>query len=621
VVDAVYRGPRHNSLNQVVHKRFVWSPIEFYIWGNHEGASILNDSHYFCTLVPELFSLAHDMSMSSAEGAALMAAQAASTAEGLRPGRTRSQSANIGNLGVLGAVQEEREDEEEDEEEPGSALQNLFRNPRELVLMWKDADMISGSKAAEHLVTEQRANRLALCAKAILATPEVVVGLVFMTVVTREDASCNVVWQIMEFQEAAQVFRAQRMSVHPETLLFPSHAIFSVSTVEVLISPTLPFLNQVLDTLGTVKATTVASFPIPERIIVPSAPNMNLVTHAMDFQLLHYDMSYKGRLTVPMPRPERETAVAASSAGESTESSRRVKSVPAGTTHWFLCDEIMLVGSRNEEVVYSCMIHGGARTAPGAMLKLGIGLLLRMTPKDARNLLSLRITSSTCFDAVTMDELKSLRCSGEKSDVLHFQLGECARLAYRRVCNCQEILFRLFELRPRVMEVWATFAAQILDIIENGAVRYPGIAGNGVICQYVDAVLLHFFSQLHTPGLTAVGSDAALTLLRLDTRSEVFMRLQLDAEFRQFRGQGAKRVMPEATGARGPTEDPPAKKSRPAGEKKKASAYCFAFFAVDGCTHGQACRFSHKKPVTEADKGVIRAGVLQRNGTLRADAF
>ena len=208
-----------------------------------------------------------------------------------------------------------------------------------------------------------------------------------------------------------------------------------------------------------------------------------------------------------------------------------------------------------------------------------------------------------------------------RSDVSNFQLGDDARLAYRRVCNCQEILFRLFELRPRVMEVWATFAAQILGIIENGAVRYPGIATNGVLCQYVDAVLLYFFSQLHTPGLTAVGSDAALTSLRLDTHSEVFMRLQLDAEFRQLRGQAAKRVMPEATGARSFTEDPPSKKSKPAGDKKKASSYCFAFFAVDGCTHGQACRFSHKKPVGEADKGVIRAGVLQRNGTLRADAF
>jgi hypothetical protein len=89
--------------------------------------------------------------------------------------------------------------------------------------------------------------------------------------------------------------------------------------------------------------------------------------------------------------------------------------------------------------------------------------------------------------------------------------------------------------------------------------------------------LLQFFSQLHTPGLTAVGSDAALTSLRLDTHSEVFMRLQLDAEFRQLRGQGAKRVMPEVTGARSSTEDPPSKKLKLAGEKKKASAYCFAF--------------------------------------------
>jgi hypothetical protein len=58
------------------------------------------------------------------------------------------------------------------------------------------------------------------------------------------------VWQIIEFQEAAQVFRAQRTSVHSETLLFSLHAIFSVSTVEVLITPTLPFLNEVLAVMG-----------------------------------------------------------------------------------------------------------------------------------------------------------------------------------------------------------------------------------------------------------------------------------------------------------------------------------------------------------------------------------
>jgi hypothetical protein len=174
------------------------------------------------------------------------------------------------------------------------------------------------------------------------------------------------------------------------------------------------------------------------------------------------------------------------------------------------------------------------------MLQLGIGLPLRMTPKDARNLLSLRITSSTCFKSVTEMELLSLRYGGDKGDVWRFQLGDCARLAYRRVCNCQEILFRLFRRKPRVMEVWSTFAAQILRVIENGAVRYPGIAANGVMCRFVDAVLQHFFSQLHTLGLTAIGSDAALALLCLDTTSEVFIRFQLDAELRQYRGPGAK---------------------------------------------------------------------------------
>jgi hypothetical protein len=63
--------------------------------------------------------------------------------------------------------------------------------------------------------------------------------------------------------------------------------------------------------------------------------------------------------------------VATSSTGENIESGRRVKSVPTGTTHWFMCDDIMLVGSRSEELVYACMIHGGARSAPGATLQLG----------------------------------------------------------------------------------------------------------------------------------------------------------------------------------------------------------------------------------------------------------
>jgi hypothetical protein len=62
-------------------------------------------------------------------------------------------------------------------------------------------------------------------------------------------------------------------------------------------------------------------------------------------------------------------------------------------------------------------------------------------------------------------------------------------------------------------------------------------------------------------------------------------------------------MIPEKIGASGSNGDPPPKKLKPTqGEKQKAGSYCFAFFAVDGCE-------------------AIRAGILQRNGPLRTDAF
>jgi hypothetical protein len=103
-------------------------------------------------------------------------------------------------------------------------------------------------------------------------------------------------------------------------------------------------------------------------------------------------------------------------------------------------------------------------------------------------------------------------------------------LGYRRVRQCQEILFRLFTLRTYVMEKWSFFAEQILDIIENGSERFPGIARNGVINRYVENVLQAFFAQIHAPGLTAVLADATLASLKLDLTSAVFTRYQLDAE-------------------------------------------------------------------------------------------
>jgi hypothetical protein len=153
------------------------------------------------------------------------------------------------------------------------------------------------------------------------------------------------------------------------------------------------------------------------------------------------------------------------------------------------------------------MVFGGARSAPGSAMQLGIGLPLRMSPKEARNILSLRITSSLSFNTVTDTELLAIRYGSDKADMSRFHLGYSARLSYRCVCNCQELLFRLFDLKPHVMAVWSAFAAQILDTIKHGEARFPGIASNGMINRYVEQVLQTFFAQLHSPGLSASGSD------------------------------------------------------------------------------------------------------------------
>lgn len=54
--------------------------------------------------------------------------------------------------------------------------------------MWTDTGMVSGSVAANNLVTQQRANRMVTCAKAIMAAPEVILGLMFMK---RRVVQCN----------------------------------------------------------------------------------------------------------------------------------------------------------------------------------------------------------------------------------------------------------------------------------------------------------------------------------------------------------------------------------------------------------------------------------------------
>jgi hypothetical protein len=512
--------------------------------------------------------------------------------------------------------------ENEDEVE-GGGLQELFREPvRDGAGAWADAEITAGSRGAVELVTQQRATRLQACARAIMATPHVGPGLVFITVLTHNAIPHTVVWQIDDFTAETQKFMAQRTSNHPANLAIPFRVIFSLATVEVLVSPTLPFLNLILEAMGPTKAAAVARFPLADKIMVPSAPIVNALTHSLEFEVRNYDSHFQTRLVVALPREDGLPAAAA--AGETTDTSRRVvRSVPSGTHHWYLCDECMLVGSRSEELVYNSMIHGGARSAPGSAMQLGIVLPLRISPKEARNILSLRITSSLSFDTVTEAELLALRYGTDKGDVSRFRLGECARLAYRRVCNCQELLFRIFHLKPHVMHIWSGFAAQILYTIEHGAARFPGVATNGVINRYVELVLQTFFAQLHTPGLTASGSDAALTLLKLDVTSDVFVRFQLDAELhtRGGCGSGGQKRPPSGEPLQAPEHGAPLVNAKKPRSGEKTSVFCFSSFSTDGCKHGSACRFSHKKPTSEVEKAAIRAGVAQRNGTLRGDAF
>jgi hypothetical protein len=88
------------------------------------------------------------------------------------------------------------------------------------------------------------------------------------------------------------------------------------------------------------------------------------------------------------------------------------------------------------------------------------------------------------------------------------------------------------------MAVWSAFATEILDLIEHGSVMFPGIASNGVVNRYVELVLQKFFAQLHSSGLSASGSDAALLLLKMDVSNDVFSRMQLDAELLNRGGGG-----------------------------------------------------------------------------------
>jgi hypothetical protein len=293
------------------------------------------------------------------------------------------------------------------------AFQALFQGEgRADLLDGMAVDVMKGSQLAASLVIKQCATSLANSAKALMGNPQGLPGLVFILVDEGEAGPIHVLWQVAEFQDTTQTVFAKRVSEHAQRDI-AEEVSFPLSAVEVLIAPTLPFLEKLIATLGGAREAAVAKFPIPGNISTVSFGKLNVTTNALEFDLLHVDGIVRRKLRVDMV-----SSTGATGAGtmEGQDTARRVKTVPAGTHHWFMCDECMLVGSRSEEIVFSAMIHGGARSRPGDSLQLGIGLYLRMPPKEARNLLSLRITSSTSFDLISESELMAMRYGTDKAD-------------------------------------------------------------------------------------------------------------------------------------------------------------------------------------------------------------
>jgi hypothetical protein len=233
------------------------------------------------------------------------------------------------------------------EEEPGrgvsaeeGALQALFAEGRQGdILDGMAVDVMKGSELATGLVTKQCATSLANSAKALMGNPQWLPGLVFILVDEGDAGPIHVVWQVVEFRDATQTVVAKRVSEHARREI-AEQVTFPLSTVEVLIAPTLPFLEKMLTTMGASRNVAVAKFPMAGNITTVSFGKWNLATNAMEFDLLHVDGTLRNKLRVDMAST---TGTTIAGSVEGLDSTRRVKTVPAGTHHWFLCDEFLSI--------------------------------------------------------------------------------------------------------------------------------------------------------------------------------------------------------------------------------------------------------------------------------------
>jgi hypothetical protein len=86
---------------------------------------------------------------------------------------------------------------------------------------------------------------------ALMEHPQWLVGFVFILIDVDEDngVKCHVVWQIVDFHETTQTVVAKRVSDYKHREMVDQTS-FPLSTVEVLITLTLPFLDRMLYAMG-----------------------------------------------------------------------------------------------------------------------------------------------------------------------------------------------------------------------------------------------------------------------------------------------------------------------------------------------------------------------------------
>jgi hypothetical protein len=91
---------------------------------------------------------------------------------------------------------------------------------------------------------------------------------------------------------------------------------------------------------GATRDFVVAESPVAANILTVSFGKFNKAMSRMELEMLHVDGAVRNKLLVSVTS---NTGLAGINILERQDLTRRVKTVPTGTHHWFLCDKCMLM--------------------------------------------------------------------------------------------------------------------------------------------------------------------------------------------------------------------------------------------------------------------------------------